>query len=119
MEEAIESAATYITKKEEKHHKKHNSGCNKKHSDSSNGFLNMESGSGYTKLEMEEQCHCKEVISQVEEGKRSRVMKSSIIDRTVQRRKGVAAQNETEKKLVKETVEVMVKTQNMKEYNLI
>ena len=60
-----------------------------------------------------------DVKSEIEEGKKSRVMKSSILDRNVERRKGIAAQNDTEKKLVKETVEVMVKTQNMKEYNLI
>ena len=118
MEEAIESAASYITQKEVKHHKKHKGSCDKKHSTGSSDD-SAESGSGYTKLEMDEHCHCKEAITQVEQGKRSRVMKSSIIDRNVQRRKGVAAQNDMEKKLVKETVEVLVKTENMKEYNLI
>ena len=110
MEQAIEGAAKYLKKKEEKQHKKHNP-LNKKHSGPSK--------EKYEQLTTDEDCHCEIVKSEIEEGKKSRVIKSSIIDRTAQRRKGVAAQNDTEKKLVKETVEVLVKTQNMKDYNLI
>ena len=109
IEEAIESAARHIKKKETKQHKKHVAGESHNHS-------KLHRGGGYGKLE---QCSCEIVSKEVEEGKRSKVLKSSIIDRTLERRKGVAEHNDTERKLVKESVEVMVKTQNMKDYNMI
>ena len=66
MEQAIEGAAMYLTKKEEKQHKKHNP-PNKKHSQ-----LSTEGAKGYQKLTTNEDCHCLEVKSEIEEGKRSK-----------------------------------------------
>lgn len=97
MEQAIETAAHTINKKEEKRHKKH---CQQAKND-------------YRHLP----CNCDDVKLQVEEGKASKVLKSPVMNRKAERREGVAEKNETERKLVKETVKVIVKSSHIDDYN--
>ena len=98
MDSAIEAAAEQINKKEEKKHKKHCNTCSKNHS-------------------KHETCNCDDVKLQIEEGKDSKVMKSPQVNRKCERREGVAEKNETERKLVTETLRVIVRNTNMGDYN--
>ena len=53
-------------------------------------------------------CHCEDIKLQLEVGKESAVMRSPVKDRRMSRRGSVAERNETERKLVKETLKVIV-----------
>ena len=59
------------------------------------------------------------VKDELEEGKCSSVIRSPRVDRIVQRREGVAAKNEIEGKLVKESVKALSRTTSLNvEFNL-
>ena len=55
----------------------------------------------------------------VEEGKDSTIIKSPLTNRKFERREGVAEKNDTERKLVKESVKVMARTTYLNDYNLL
>jgi hypothetical protein len=99
MEHAIETAALTINKKEEKKHKK---------------YCQLSKTKDYNKRDV---CNCNDVKLQLEEGKESTVIKSPLMNRKFQRREGVAEKNETERKLVKETVKVIIKGSHIDDYN--
>ena len=104
MDEAIETAAYSINKKESKKHKKH---C-------SLFKGGVKKGPGN---ELTVGCSCGGLRVELEEGKDSPVMKSPRVNRKSIRREGVAEKNETERKLVKETIKVILKGSNIEEYN--
>ena len=66
-----------------------------------------------------DECDCDKIKEDLEEGKNSEALKSSITNRNVERRKGVSEHSDMERKLVKESVAVMVLTANLNEYNLM
>ena len=103
--EAIETAAHSITKKESK---KHN---HKKHCHLFN-FMKKE-----TPNELNVDCTCDGLRVELEEGMKSTVMKSPRMNKKSMRREGVAEKNETERRLVKETIKVILKENNIEEYN--
>ena len=88
-EEAVEIAAQHLKKKEEKNLKK----------------------------KQQNNHYC--VKLQVEEGKFSTILKSPRVNRKFDRRQGVAEKNDTERKLVKECVKVLARTNNLDEINLL
>ena len=104
--DAIEAAANYLTTKVNRRHKKH-----KKEEEHA-----KQGGDGYSKLT--EECHCEEEKLEIVEGKKSPLMRSPVANRKVMRRDGVAEKNETEAKLVRETLGAVIKSKNMVEFNL-
>ena len=109
---AVEIAASTIKKKLETHHKKH---CKSRNSRENN---NNNNNNDYSQLK-DEECTCGQVRLNVEEGKTSTVILSPIIDRKADRREGVSEKNNTERKLVKEAVKVVVRSANMKDFNMM
>ena len=104
--DAIEAAANYLTTKVDRRHKKHiKEAKNPK-----------QGGDGYTQLG--EDCHCEEQKVEIEEGKKSPLMRSPVANRKNMRRDGVAEKNELEAKLLKETLSTITKSHNMVEFNL-
>ena len=104
--DAIEAAANYLTTKVEKHHKKHIK--DEKHP--KQGY------DGY--LQLTEECDCSEQKMEIEEGKKSPLMRSPVANRKVMRRDGVAEKNQLEPKLLKESLAAITKSHNMAEFNL-
>ena len=103
---AIEAAANYLTAKVERRHKKH-----------SKDDKNPKQGNdGY--IQLTEECDCKEQKLEIEEGKKSPLMRSPVANRKVTRRDGVAEKNELEPKLLKESLACITKSHNMAEFNL-
>ena len=115
MEEAIETAAYALNKKQTKKQAKKHCHLFKTTSPktSPNGspqdtnFLGV-GGPG---------CKCGGLHVELQEGMESTVMKSPRMNRKSMRREGVAEKNETERKLVKETIKVILKGSNIDEYN--
>ena len=102
MNDAIETAVHCIRKKEsKKHHKKHCHLFKRKPSAAKVG----------------QRCSCNEMQLELQEGKESKVIKSPRMNRRSVRREAVAEKNETERKLVKETIKVVLKGSNIDEYN--
>ena len=94
-DDAIEVAATNLMLKVDKRHKKQCKKCP------------MHQQPGYIKLPTK--CQCEQEKLQIEEGKKSPIMRSPIGDRRVMRRDGVAEKNQFESKLLKESVSHMVR----------
>ena len=101
-DDAIESAADHLLSKVEKRHKKQIKECS------------VQQQPGYLKLPTE--CRCEQEKLQIEEGKKSPIMRSPIGDRRVMRRGGVAEMSKMEGKLVKGALKTILKTQGMTEY---
>ena len=59
-----------------------------------------------------------ELMTEIEEGKLSPLLKSQIIDRCGMRREGVMAANDTERALVKETIAFMKMKENINDMSL-
>ena len=106
-DEAIEQAAKYLTTKVDKQHRKH----------SKEEKAPTKGDDGYLKLSNE--CHCEEEKQEIEEGRKSQLLRSPATNRKVMRREGVAEKNESEKKLVKEAVESIAVSSNLTDYNLM
>ena len=104
-DDVVEAAANSLVAKIEKRHQKHINEEQK---------YRMHQQPGYIKLPTE--CHCKKEKLEIEEGKKSPVVKSPITDRRTMRRNGVAETSEVEGKLVKEALEVMLRASNLTEY---
>ena len=101
-DDAIEATANHLISNVEKRHKRHVKACL------------MQQQPGYLKLPAE--CQCQQEKLQIEEGKKSPIMRSFIGDRRVMRRDGVAEMSEMERKLVKGALRNILKTQGMTEY---
>ena len=105
VERAIEAAASYLIKKVDNRHQKHS----KRHQCPKQGI------NGY--LRLPSKCECEKEKLQIEEGKTSSVMRSHNAERISRRRNGVAETCEMDRKLVRETLEVILKTNGMAAYN--
>ena len=105
-EEAIDQAAKYLSTKVDKQHRKH----------SKEKKSPTQGDDGYLKLTND--CQCEEEKVDIEEGRKSPLMKSPATNRKEMRREGVAEKNESEKKLVKEAVENVIKNTYLADCNL-
>ena len=126
---AVEIAAKTIEKRLENHHKKHckrrnnndkNSGKNDDNSNNSNiSNKNSNDNNDENSQVLDEECTCGEARLNIEEGKTSPVIISPITNRKADRREGVSEMNNTERKLVKEAVKVVARSENMVEFNFL
>ena len=125
-DEAIEIAADHLQRKETKHHRKQNhfieqqqqqQGQKKQQKDQQQQQQQHQTTSNHKKS-YEENC-CVGIKLEVEEGKTSPIIKSPMANRKLDRREGVAEKNNTERKLVKESVKVMARTTNLNDFNLL
>ena len=75
------------------------------------------SNNTYNALESAETCTADELASRLNEGRRSPLVNSELVNRRRERRSGVSERNETERKLVKQTLKNHIKAEYAKQYN--
>ena len=129
IESAINCAVYDIEKKEMKKELR-----NEHNSSSSTSFLptrvlqrlkNMKklsisgnnNSANYNAFESAETCTADELASRLNEGRRSPLVNSDLVNRRRERRSGVSEKNETERKLVKQTLKNHIKAEYAKQYN--
>lgn len=71
----------------------------------------------YNAFESTEACTADELASRLNEGKQSPLFNSDLVNRRRERRSGVSERNETERKLVKQTLKNHIKAEYAKQYN--
>lgn len=71
----------------------------------------------YNAFESAEACTADELASRLNEGRRSPLVNSDLVNRRRERRSGVSERNETERKLVKQTLKNHIKAEYAKQYN--
>jgi hypothetical protein len=71
----------------------------------------------YNSLHSAETCTSNELSVRLNEGRRSPLVNSEQVNRQKERRAGVSERNETERKLVKETLKNHIKAEYAKQYN--
>ena len=71
----------------------------------------------YNSLHSAEACTSNELSARLNEGRRSPLVNSEQVNRQKERRAGVSEKNETERKLVKETLKNHIKAEYAKQYN--
>ena len=118
--DAVETAASILTQKVDKEHRKHNSSTKqfqdqKRQSQGSRQSIKRTSSYIRRQQMVEEECSCEEVKAEIEAGKTSSVMRvtEDRSDGLLRRREAIAERNDTERILTKETVKVLTKSSNV------
>lgn len=78
---------------------------------------NSAAGGSYNAFESAETCSADELASRLDEGRHSPLVNSELVNRRRERRSGVSERNETERKLVKQTLKNHIKAEYAKQYN--
>ena len=103
-QEAIEAAAHYLTEKIEKQHKRC---CKEK---------NYQNGRFSRYFRIPSECQCEKEKLQIYEGK-GLLLKSQTANRRSERRSGFAETSSVDRKLLKTTLKIILKTQALALYN--
>ena len=114
-DDAVETAASIVTQKIDKEHKRHSL---KKTSQQTRSGSTKRHGSTKLQQQLSEQCDCSHLKIELEEGMKSPMIEKRTSGTINDRRQAIAEKNETERILTKETVKVMAKNSGFQTFNL-